>query len=295
MTKISIIGGGWVGENVGRGLLELDNEVVFYDKAEERVKELNQDGLNATSDLDEAVEKTEISFLCVPTPTRNGKIELEHIRSATKELSNSLKNSEDYHLIVVKSTVVPGTTEKEVIPVLKEESGKELGEELGVCMNPEFMTEISGSWSEDEKHERNFFSEDRIVIGESDEKSGEKLEKIYEPLGSPIFRVDLKTAEMIKYAANCALASKISYWNEIFRICNRLEIDSDEVAEIVSLDPRIGEYGTVHGKAFGGKCLPKDLQALIDFSKDSLNYDPPMLEAIHQINRFMAEEHGIRE
>ncbi|MCW3130618.1 MAG: sugar phosphate nucleotidyltransferase [Methanophagales archaeon] len=160
-----------------------------------------------------------------------------------------MANKEEYHLVVVKSTVVSGTTEDVVIPILEKYSGKKAGSEIGACMNPEFLTEISGTWSKDEDTKKDFFTEDRIVIGEYDKKSGDVLEELYKPLNKPIFRVDLRTAELIKYASNCMLAAKISYWNEIFLICKELGIDSQEVANIVGLDPRIGKYGA---KSFVG-------------------------------------------
>lgn len=196
--------------------------------------------------------------------------------------------------MVVKSTVIPTTTKELVIPILEKVSGKEVGKEIGVCMNPEFMTEISDTWTEEEDFEKGF-SSDRIVVGEYDEKSGEKLEKIYKELGVPIVRTTLRGAEMIKYASNCVLATKISYWNEIFRICKELGIDSERVAQTVAMDSRIGKYGTVHGMAFGSKCLPKDLRALITFSREELGHDPELLKAVENINEFMAEEYGVRE
>jgi len=194
--------------------------------------------------------------------------------------------------VVIKSTVLPTTTERIVIPLLAN-SGKKLGEELGLCVNPEFLTESASTWADDECYHRDFFTEDRIVIGEYDEKSGDILEQLYKPLGKPIFRTDMKTAEMIKYAANCMLATKISFWNEILLICQKLGIDSRQVADIAALDPRIGKYGSVHGKAFGGKCLPKDLEAFVSFAQDY--HTPPLLAAVKQINDYMAENYGVRE
>jgi UDPglucose 6-dehydrogenase len=133
-----------------------------------------------------------------------------------------------------------------------------------------------------------------VVIGELDKKSGDILEELYKPLGVPIVRTDLKTAEMIKYACNCALASRISYWNEIYYICQKLRIDSNLVARVAAMDPRIGKYGTVHGKAFGGKCLPKDLKAFVSFAREQ-GYKPKLLEAVDEINERIKAEKGIRE
>ena len=286
MERISIIGSGWVGTIIGKGLIELGNEVIFYDVVDKELPEF-------TKDINYAVRDSSISFVCVPTPTMKGEIDLSYVKEATENIGKVLSEKSDYHVVVVKSTVVPKTTEDVVIPILEKYSGKKAGEDFGVCMNPEFLTEISGSWSKDKSTKKDFFSEDRIVIGEYDKRSGDVLERIYKPLNSTIFRTDLKTAEMIKYASNCMLAAKISYWNEIFLICEKLGIDSQEIANIAAMDPRIGQYGSVHGKAFGGKCLPKDLKALISFAekyKESI-----LLKAVDEINEEMKERYGVRE
>ena len=286
MEKISIIGSGWVGTIIGKGLIELGNEVIFYDVVDKELPEF-------TKDINYAVRNSSISFLCVPTPTMKGEIDLSYVKDAAESIGKVLSEKSDYHVVVVKCTVVPKTTEEVVIPTLEKYSGKRAGEDFGVCMNPEFLTEISGSWSKDKSTKKDFFSEDRIVIGEYDKRSGDILERIYKPLNSTIFRTDLKTAEMIKYVSNCMLATKISYWNEIFLICEKLGIDSQEIANIAAMDPRIGKYGTVHGKAFGGKCLPKDLKALISFAekyKESI-----LLKAVDEINEEMKERYGVRE
>jgi UDPglucose 6-dehydrogenase len=287
---ISIIGSGWVGTAIGKGLIELGNEVIFYDIADK-----NLPNFTFTKDINHAIGNSNVSFICVPTPTReNGEIDLSYIKEAAKNIGIALSKKDEYHLVVVKSTVVSGTTEDVVIPIMEKYSGKKAGDEIGACMNPEFLTEISRSWSKaEEGTKKDFFTEDRIVIGEYDKKSGDILEELYKPLNKPIFRVDLRTAELIKYASNCMLAAKISYWNEIFLICKELGIDSQEVANTVGLDPRIGKYGTVHGKAFGGKCLPKDLKAFISFAKKYRNVR--LLKAVDDINEEIKEKYGVRE
>lgn len=294
MADISIVGSGWVGENSGKGLIGLGHDVVFHDVSRDKVEELRGEGLDATTDLEDAVSRSDVTFLCVPTPATEGSINLDYMSDATEELGEVLKGLDGYHLIVVKSTVVPTTTEELVIPLLEEVSGKDAGEDFGVCMNPEFMTEISNSWTDEEDFAKGF-SSDRVVIGEYDEDSGDRLEELYDSSDIPIYRTGLREAEMIKYANNCMLATKISFWNQIFLISEELGIDSDEVAEAVAMDPRIGKYGTVHGMAFGGKCLPKDLRALIAFTKDEVGLDPELLEAVENINLLMEEEFGVRE
>lgn len=286
MLRISIIGSGWVGTLIGKGFAELGNEIIFYDIVDKALP-------NFTKDINYAIENSDISFICVPTPTNeDGEIDLSYVKDAAKNIGAILAEKDNYHVIVVKSTVVPGTTEKVVIPILEKYMGKKAGE-FGICMNPEFLTEISGTWSTDEDTKKDFFTEDRIVIGVYDKRSGDVLEEIYEPLNKPIFRTDLRTAEMIKYASNCMLAAKISYWNEIFLICKELDIDSQAIADVVGLDPRIGEYGTLHGKAFGGKCLPKDLKAFVAFAEEY--HKAKLLKVVDDINEEMKEKYGVRE
>ena len=285
--KISVIGSGWVGTAIGKGFAGMGYEVIFYDIVSKNLP-------NFTMDINSAIENSDVSFICVPTPTASDGIDLSYIRAASKNIGKALANKDGYHLVVVKSTVVPRTTEEVVIPILEEYSGKSAREgEIGICMNPEFLTEISGSWSKDKGYKKDFFTEDRIVIGEYDKKSGDVFEELYKPLNKPIFRTDLKTAELIKYASNCILATKISYWNEIFLICNELGVNSQAVADVVGLDPRIGKYGTVHGKAFGGTCLPKDLKAFIYFAKKYRNVR--LLKAVDDINEEIREKYGVRE
>ena len=287
MKKISIIGSGWVGTAIGKGFIELGNKVIFYDV-------VDKDLPNFTKDLNYAIENTDISFVCVPTPTcENGEIDLSYINETSKSIGKAIAKKDDYHLVVIKSTVVPNTTEYVVIPSLEYYSDKKAGDGFGVCMNPEFLTEISGTWNKDKNTKRDFFSEDRIVIGEYNKKSGNILEDLYKSLEKPIYRVDIKTAEMIKYVSNCMLATKISFWNEIFLICNNLGLDSHEVAEVVSQDPRIGKYGTIHGMAFGGKCLPKDLKAFIAFAEKYRKVK--LLSAVDNINEEIKKEYGVRE
>ncbi len=286
-NSISIIGSGFIGTVVGRGLSQLDRTVIFYD-----VEDRDLPGF--TRDLDRAIGDSDVSIICVPTPTmEDGNTDLRFLKECVAHIGGALKHKGQYHLIVVKSTVLPMTTESVIIPELEQTSGRIAGADFGVCVNPEFITQISRTWSEDGLFAKSFFNEDRIIIGEYDRRSGDLLEEIYRPLNVPVFRVDLKTAEMIKYAANCMLATRISYWNEIFLICKQMGIDSHAVATAASADTRIGRYGTVHGKAFGGRCLPKDLKALITFAGPY--HKPLLLESVEAINEAMRQAYGVRE
>jgi UDPglucose 6-dehydrogenase len=293
-TSVSIIGSGIVGSAVGKGLAELGNEVLFYDIDTKRTKELKSSGFNISGSVDAAISGSQISFICVPTPTIRGTIELDYVRSAAKQVARALAKKDDYHVVVIKSTVLPTTSEDVIIPILEKHTKKKAGESFGVCFNPEFLTEIHHSWSKDKSFVRSFYNEPFIVIGSSDKKSGDALENIYQPLKNQVIRTNLRTAEMIKYAFNCALTCKISYWNEIYFICRKIDVDSEIVASTAGMDDRIGKYGTIHGKAFGGKCLPKDLRAFIHYCR-KLGYNPHLLKAIEEINVRIARENGVRE
>ncbi len=301
MAKISIIGSGYTGSLIGKWFSKFGHKVIFCDVNKNTVENLTKEGYDSTQYIKRAVEETDISFICVPTPTANGKIDLSYIKTVSEELGKEIKNKSEYHLVVVKSTVAPKTTEDFVKPIIEKFSGKKCGEDFGLCANPEFLTQVNKTtkdlelqkWYKDNPNAIKTF-EEKAVIGEYDKKSGDILEELFKNTDIPIFRTDLKTSEMIKYVHNLNLASRISYWNEIFLICNELSIDSKKVAEIVSTDSRIGKYGTLHGKAFGGTCLPKDLEAFVSFCK-SHNIDPKLLEAVQSINKEMVEKHGIRE
>lgn len=281
--RVSIIGSGVVGNIIGEGLKQLGNEVLFYDIEPKALERIKNKGYDATNDIGYAIANSDISFVCVPTPTKEGKIDFTYIKSAAENIAKELKQRNGYHLVVIKSTVTPTTTQNMIIPILEELSRKKVGTDFGVCMNPEFLTEIANTWTDDSNFARGFFDEERIVIGEFDKKSGDLLQNLYEKLGKPIFRTDLKTAEFIKYAANCALASRISYWNEIASIGKKLNIDAQKVADIVALDKRIGKYGSViTDKGFQGKCLPKDIEAFISFAEQ--HTDPVLLKAVKKVN-----------
>lgn len=291
--KVAIIGSGTVGRTVGRGLLALGNDVLFQDIDEKVVQGLTGLGLKATQNAKEAVFESKASFICVPTPNKHRSLDIGYLKAAIKEMADGLRKNE-YSVIVIKSTVVPGTTERVVLPLLERYSQGQAGRDFGLCVNPEFLTEIHSSWTSDEEFAIDFFKEPRIVIGELDKESGDTLASLYRGLRVPIVRTDVRTAEMIKYASNCALATKISYWNEIFYICRKAGVDSDVVAKTASMDERIGKYGTIHGKAFGGKCLPKDLRAFIDYCR-LLGYSPRLLKAVERINMKIRAERGVRE
>lgn len=201
---------------------------------------------------------------------------MKYIREATKDIGKCIRNK-DWHLVVIKSTVVPSITENVIISLLERYSGKKVGKDFGVCMNPEFLSQGSAL--------HNFFNPDRIVIGEYDEKSGDILEDVYSSFEKkiPRLKVDLKTAEMIKYASNAFIGMKISYANEIGNICKKLGIDGRKVMEGVALDSRFSGCFLKPGMSFGGPCLRKDILALIAEAKDR-GYDSRILRSIIEVN-----------
>ena len=217
-------------------------------------------------DIDFAIKNSDISFICVGTPSNaDGSIDLKYIKSASAEIGKSLKSTDGYHLVVAKSTIVPETTEKIIIPIIEEYSGKRAGKDFGVCMNPEFLKE--GKAIED------FINPDRIVIGEFDKESGDLLLELYKDFKCPVLQVSLKTAEMIKYASNAFLAIKISFANEMGNICKKLDIDSYIVADAIDHDKRIGREFLNSGIGFGGSCFPKDVRALVHKAEE-VGYRP---------------------
>ncbi|MBU4501654.1 MAG: UDP-glucose/GDP-mannose dehydrogenase family protein [Nanoarchaeota archaeon] len=294
--KIAIIGAGYVGVTTAVAFAKGSVNVVCVDKVMEKIENLNKGfapfyerGLNkklkklvnkgllkGSTNLEKAVKNSDVSFICVGTPSLpNGSIGLEYVKDVAKDIGKALENKKGYPLIVVKSTVAPLATEKVVLPLLEKYSGKKAGKDFGICMNPEFLRE--GSALNDALYP------DRIVIGEYDKKSGNTLMKLYREFKCKKLRTNLRTAEMIKYASNSFLATKISYANEIANICEKFGIDVYDVTKSVGLDKRISPYFLNAGCGFGGSCFKKDLSAIISAAK-SKGYRPKILETILEIN-----------
>lgn len=292
---ISIIGTGYVGLVTGVGLAEKGNRVICMDVTKEKVDIINsgkspiyEKGLNelleknigknlvATTDLRNAVLNSDVTFICVGTPSKgDGSLDLSSVKNASKDIGKILSEKDSYHVVVVKSTVLPGTTEETVIPILEENSGKKSILEFGIAVNPEFLREGIAV--------KDFLNPDRIIIGSLDERSGKIIEGLYSNFKCPILRTDIKTAEMIKYAANSFLATKISFINEIGNICKKLDINVYEVARGISLDHRISPYFLNAGLGWGGSCFPKDLKALI-YEAKKLGYGSFLLNAVFKVN-----------
>jgi UDPglucose 6-dehydrogenase len=293
--NIAVIGSGYVGLPASAGFAKHGHDVKCVDIDEEKVEKINngecpiyEEGLpelldqvvsegklEATIDTVTAVKNADIVMLAVGTPMdKEGNINLDYIEQASKDVAEGMKERDGYQTIVVKSTVVPTTTEEKVIPIL-EKSGKEAGEDFGVCMNPEFLRE--GTALDD------FLNPDRIVIGELEEKSGDKIEEMYSEFDAPKIRTSLRAAELIKYASNSLLATKISFINEIGNLCKELSIDVYEVADGVGLDSRIKRAFLDSGAGFGGSCFPKDVRAVASFMEQQ-GLEPRILNDTIAVN-----------
>lgn len=309
--KVSVIGTGYVGLVSGVCLAEKGHEVICVDQLASKVEQINQGippiyekglsdllsknihhNLSATTDLDAAIQNSQISLIAVGTPfnEETQAIDLQYIKTVSQAIGESLRHKASYHLIVVKSTVVPGTTDDVVLPILEQSSGKKAGHDFGVGMNPEFLRE--GNAVED------FMFPDRIVLGGMDEKSTTGLFELYQVFNDvDKIATNNKTAEMIKYASNSLLATLISFSNEVANLCVATGgVDVTEVTKAIHLDKRIspilktGERITPHvttyieaGCGFGGSCFPKDVKALIAHGKQAES-SMPLLEAVMKIN-----------
>jgi GDP-mannose 6-dehydrogenase len=218
---------------------------------------VQQGRLRATTDHIEAIRNSELSFVCVGTPSQtNGNLDLKYIRRICEQIGQALKGTAARHTVVIRSTILPGTMHKIVLPILEEASGKKAGTDFGVCHNPEFLREGSAV--------KDFHAPPKTVIGELDKASGDKLATLYEKLSAPLIRTNLETAEMVKYVDNSWHALKIGFANEIGNLCKAFSIDAHEVMNIFCQDKKlnISPAYLLPGFAFGGSCLPKDLRAL---------------------------------
>ena len=291
--KISIVGGGYVGLVSACCLADLGHSITLVEIDADKVNAINSGtspiyevGLEkllnayagarlvASSNYDKLSE-TDITIICVGTPQGpDGRADLSMIESASKYIGNSIKHKDGYHIVAVKSTVPPGTTCDLVIPAVVGKSGKDLTQ-IGFVMNPEFLRE--GLAVQD------FMQPDRIVIGSSDQRAGDFFGQIYQGMDAPVIRTSLIAAEMIKYASNSFLATKISFSNEIGNICKMLGIDVYDVMKAVGMDHRISPHFLNAGAGFGGSCFPKDVAALISLAED-IGENPVLLKSVIEIN-----------
>ncbi|RMG63824.1 MAG: UDP-glucose/GDP-mannose dehydrogenase family protein [Calditrichaeota bacterium] len=229
--------------------------------------------LRATTDHNQAVANSDVSLICVGTPSeRNGSLNLKYIFRIAEQVGEALKSISHYHVLVIRSTVLPGTL-AQVVERVAAVSGKQPGKDFGACSNPEFLREGSAL--------RDFYDPPYTIIGEWDERSGKTLAELYRRIEAPLIRTEVPLAEMVKYANNCFHALKVAFANEMGVICKQHQVDSHRLMEIFCMDTKLNlsSYYLKPGFAFGGSCLPKDLRA-ITYHARRQDLDLPVLNAI---------------
>ncbi|MFZ2799703.1 MAG: nucleotide sugar dehydrogenase [Syntrophorhabdus sp.] len=292
--RISIFGLGYVGFVSGLCLAESGHLVIGVDVNAQKVDMINngvppiveqhvkeklfaarQKGqIKAICDTTEAVNSTDLSLVCVGTPSLdNGDINLSYLKRVCRQIGEALKKKQAFHVVVIRSTIVPGSTDELLVPILEKYSGKKAGSDFGVAYNPEFLRE--GSSIED------YYHPPKIVVGGMDQSSVEKTLSIYKGLKAPVFKTTTKVAEMVKYVDNIFHALKITFANEVGMLCALLAIDSHEVMDIFAQDTKlnISPAYLKPGFAFGGSCLPKDIRAFLYKSK-TYDLDLPLVSSI---------------
>jgi GDP-mannose 6-dehydrogenase len=300
--KISVFGMGYVGCVTAAALSQRGNDVVGVDINLQKVQAIERGDspvvegglseiiannvrsgkLRATTNGVHAVLESDLSLLCVGTPTRkNGSFDYGHLMGAVREIGGGIGQKRASHVVALRSTLLPGTTETLVIPELEKSSGKRAGVDFSVHVNPEFLRE--GSALHDFDHQP------FVIIGSAKDCSGALLEKLYDGIG-PVFHVAMRTAETLKYICNTFHALKITFANEVGNVCQALGVDSHEVMDLFCRDTKLN-ISTAYlkpGFAFGGSCLPKDLRALL-YQAKTLDIQTPLLSAIMQSNQFQIQ------
>ncbi|HEY5896933.1 MAG TPA: nucleotide sugar dehydrogenase [Burkholderiales bacterium] len=301
--KICVLGLGYVGavsagllakeghEVIGvdpeRAKVELINEgrspIIEKDIGEIIAEQVNAGRLRASTAVEEAVRASDLALVCVGTPSQaNGGIDLRYVKRVCEQIGKTLASHGGAPVIVMRSTMLPGTMREVVIPILEKHSGKRAGEEFGVCINPEFLREGTAV--------HDYYHPPKTVIGEVNKASGDVLANLYGKLPGPMIRTDIETAEMVKYADNCWHALKVGFANEIGSVCKALGVDAHKVMEIFCQDQKLNlsPYYLKPGFAFGGSCLPKDLRALL-YKAKTLDVQLPILGAVLPSNQLQIE------
>ncbi|MBZ9663254.1 GDP-mannose 6-dehydrogenase [Pseudomonas sp. LMG 31766] len=296
--RISIFGLGYVGAVCAGCLSARGHDVIGVDISANKIdlinngkspivepglEELLQQGLRqgrlrGTTDVAAAVLESDVSFICVGTPSKkNGDLELNYIEGVCREIGMAMRDKNERHTVVVRSTVLPGTAKNVVLPILEDCSGKKAGADFGLAVNPEFLRESTAI--------KDYDFPPMTVIGELDTASGDLLASLYEELDAPIIRKDIEVAEMIKYTCNVWHAAKVTFANEIGNIAKAVGVDGREVMDVVCQDHKLNlsKYYMKPGFAFGGSCLPKDVRAL-NYRAGSLDVEAPLIGSLMRSN-----------
>lgn len=302
--RIAIFGLGYVGSVSAACFARNGHQVIGVDVQTEKVDQINagkspiiEPGLEsllcqgvqssrlmATTDSAQAIFSADIAMICVGTPSRkNGSLDLKYVKKVCQDIGSALAQKSEYTVVVVRSTVLPGSATDQIIPILETASGKKAGSDFGLCLNPEFLREGSAI--------RDFDAPPYTLIGALDKRSGEFTAALYEKIDAPIFQVSLGAAEMIKYASNAFHALKVTFANEIGNICQAYGVDSHEVMDIFVQDNKLNlsPYYLKPGFSFGGSCLPKDVRAL-NYAARQTDVETPVLKAILPSNELQTQK-----
>src|SRR5436309_1368563 len=301
--RVSVFGLGYVGSVSAASFAADGHEVVGVDIQADKVKMVNagrspivepgleellarsvaDDRLRATTDTIEAVRDTEVSLVCVGTPSRrNGSLDLTYLTRVCEQIGAALRDKSTYHVVVVRSTVLPGTTHEVVIPTLERESGRKYGDGFGVSVNPEFLREGCAL--------RDFRKPPLTLVGHNHAADASGTIALYQAIDAPLVSTTIRVAEMMKYTSNAWHALKVCFANQIGNLCKRLGVDSHDVMDVFCRDEKLNlsSYYLKPGFAFGGSCLPKDVRAL-QYRAKEMDVDMPVIQSILPSNRHQIE------
>jgi GDP-mannose 6-dehydrogenase len=304
--RVSVFGLGYVGSVSAASFAADGHDVVGVDVNADKVAAINagkspivepglddllaqnvaEGRLRATTDTTDAIRSTDVSLICVGTPSRrNGSLDLTHLERVSEQIGAALRDQPSYHVVVVRSTVLPGTTHEVVIPALERESGKTYGVGFGVSVNPEFLREGTAL--------KDFRKPPLTLVGHNHASDAGGTIALYQAIDAPLMTTSIQVAEMMKYTSNTWHAVKVCFANEIGNLCKKLGIDSHEVMDIFCRDEKLNLSPTYlkPGFAFGGSCLPKDVRAL-QYRAKEVDVDLPMISQILPSNR-MQIQHGL--
>jgi len=288
-SRIAIIGSGVVGQATGVGLLKKGFDVTFVDNNVETVDALNSKRYKATLTDGLDPQNVDVFFVSVPTYISDDDEGVSYIRTTAENLGVWISKKSDYSLIVIRSTILPGTTEKVIIPTVEKYSCKKAGKDFGVCVNPEYLREKSAG--------SDFMKPWVVVIGEMDKRDGDILQDIYSWVVCPVHRVSVREAEMQKFVHNLFNANKISFFNEMRQSCRELCINCSKMFQLVTESAEgmwNPAYGTKNLGPFSGSCLPKDSKAFQRFAKENLRIEMRMLQAMLELNEQMIKNDKLR-
>jgi UDPglucose 6-dehydrogenase len=280
--KIATIGSGFVGKAAGKGFLATGHDVTFVDINTILIEALNKDGLTACNIGSDCSHDRDIYIVSVLTPTINDHLDFRFIDSALASLGQVLKDSTNWPIIVIRSTVPPGTVETRFVPIIEKYSGKKVEKDFGIAMNPEFLREVSA--------EEDFMHPWIVVIGSNNAKVAQVLDELYQPFSAPIVHMSIKEAEMMKYVHNIYNATKISFFNEMRLVAESIGVDADKVFRTVVDSAEASwnkRYGIRNFGPFDGSCLPKDTLAFLSWANEKAKKKMRLLHAVIQVNEHL--------